>query len=53
MKESGRDAATRKIKEMSEERLAKVLIFMAGMEAEDAIIKSDGHTAKTTDRESA
>jgi len=34
-----RETAIRKIKEMPEERVPKVLIFMAGMEAEHIIDK--------------
>ncbi len=42
---SKRDIAIRKIKEMPENRLLKVLIFMAGMEAEH-LIRKDSNTKK-------
>lgn len=41
MKSFNRDTAIKKIAKMSKEQVAKVLIFMAGMEAEH-IIKEKG-----------
>ncbi|EET62381.1 hypothetical protein BRYFOR_05416 [Marvinbryantia formatexigens DSM 14469] len=41
MKQDNRDIAIKKITEMSQERVSKVLIFMAGMEAEHVIEKQD------------
>lgn len=37
MNESCRDVAAKKIAEMPAERVSKLLIFMAGMEAEEAV----------------
>ena len=41
METTYRDLVIRKITEMSKEQVSKVLIFMAGMEAEHGIDKSD------------
>lgn len=40
MKNFNRDAAIKKITEMSKEQVSKVLIFMAGMEAEHGILEN-------------
>lgn len=40
MQNFSRDVAIRKITEMSREQVSKVLIFMAGMEAEQSILES-------------
>ncbi len=41
MNKFNRNLAIKKITEMSKEQLAKVLIFMAGMEAEHIIIEQN------------
>lgn len=45
MNNYSRDIAIRKIKEMPKDQVSKVLIFMAGMEAEYSIMeKNEEHT---------
>lgn len=44
MQNFSRDIAIRKITEMSKEQVSKVLIFMAGMEAEQSILESANKT---------
>lgn len=41
MKNINRDAAIKKITEMPKEQVTKVLIFMAGMEAEHTILEKN------------
>lgn len=44
MPDISRDIAIRRITEMSTEQVSKVLIFMAGMEAEQTILEKNGES---------
>ena len=49
--DSNKDIAIQKIMEMSQEQVSKVLIFMAGMEAESTMHKETQEIEKTRDFE--
>lgn len=46
LESKNKDVVAKKICEMSAERVAKVLIFMAGMEAEESVKKAEDEMKK-------